>query len=186
LPKGSAGHPLGPLWQAFNPVKTNNDKKPKASCMFCNPAKPIFGTAAVMLSHIKKFQSMHDMHDIYSNCGSISDLSECSNKKFSQDTNQISMQLPIDTCESQTSIVILRDLEEVLTQIDGAANYVHIKTILIQKYPKIIALLCIAHESNLLVESQHTTLADAVYLWAQTQMNTNIIDDNNFQFYINT
>ncbi|CAG8699685.1 4422_t:CDS:2 [Cetraspora pellucida] len=44
LPKGSTGHPLGPLWQAFDPVKT--DKRLKAKCIFCNSAnaKPISGT----------------------------------------------------------------------------------------------------------------------------------------------
>ncbi|CAG8773645.1 8362_t:CDS:2, partial [Racocetra persica] len=47
----TTGHPLGPLWQAFLPIPTN--KKPKASCIFCNPDKPISGTTAVMSSHVK-------------------------------------------------------------------------------------------------------------------------------------
>ncbi|CAG8752371.1 1375_t:CDS:2 [Racocetra persica] len=37
--QNSAGHPLGPLWQAFHLVQT--DKKPKAKCIFCSPDKPI-------------------------------------------------------------------------------------------------------------------------------------------------
>ncbi|KAF0482076.1 hypothetical protein F8M41_023497 [Gigaspora margarita] len=66
LPSGSAGYPPGPLWQAFNLVKTNKNKKLKAS-----------------------FQSIRDQQDVrqpssiaISNCGSISDLSEYSNKEF--------------------------------------------------------------------------------------------------------
>ncbi|CAG8806322.1 17395_t:CDS:2 [Cetraspora pellucida] len=40
LSNGSVGHPLGPLWQAFDPIKTD-DKKPKAHCIFCNHNKSI-------------------------------------------------------------------------------------------------------------------------------------------------
>ncbi|CAG8767386.1 2965_t:CDS:1 [Racocetra persica] len=58
LSNGSVGHPLGPLWQAFDPIKTD-DKKPKARCIFCNHNKSISGTAAVMISHIKKCEKIH-------------------------------------------------------------------------------------------------------------------------------
>ncbi|CAG8830580.1 27835_t:CDS:2, partial [Racocetra persica] len=40
LSSRSVDQPPGPLWQAFNPIKTN-DKKPKAHCIFCNLNKPI-------------------------------------------------------------------------------------------------------------------------------------------------
>ncbi|CAG8443863.1 11423_t:CDS:2 [Scutellospora calospora] len=52
LPSQCSGHPLGPLWQAFNPIKV--DKKTKATCIFCKHENPISGTAAVMGAHIKK------------------------------------------------------------------------------------------------------------------------------------
>ncbi|CAG8611941.1 29145_t:CDS:2, partial [Racocetra persica] len=58
LPSRSVGHPPGPLWQAFDPIKTNY-KKPKARCIFCNLNKPISGTAAVMILHIKKCEKIH-------------------------------------------------------------------------------------------------------------------------------
>ncbi|CAG8758387.1 8771_t:CDS:1, partial [Cetraspora pellucida] len=51
LPVGSTDHPLGPLWQAFHPIKI--DKRLKAKCIFCNADKPISGSATVMGSHIK-------------------------------------------------------------------------------------------------------------------------------------
>ncbi|CAG8483857.1 2664_t:CDS:1, partial [Racocetra persica] len=300
LPNGSAGHPPGPLWQAFNPIKIDKDKKPKARCIFCNPEKPISGTAAIMISHIKKCenvrtylinaysfqQSVHSKHnqqDIrrfssdtsitpsmsISNHSSILDLSNNNiHNEFYSNTSQMPTQSSVDICksnqllleaiieggapfsfvdtqkfwefvysinnwyhvparkqlsnnildgvhenvkasiqqficksnwitvvtdgwtnirqdhlvnfvaigknrrselvkikdtlgESQTSTVILKDLEEVLMQIsiekinavitDGAANYIRMKNMLVQKYPKIVALPCTAHESNLLV-----------------------------------
>ncbi|CAG8438532.1 188_t:CDS:2 [Scutellospora calospora] len=104
--------------------------------------------------------------------------------------------------ESQTLITIFKDLEEVLMQIgikrinavitDSAASYVHMKIILVQQYPKIIVLPCIAYESNLLFGDMlkhiymKSIISSAVKIIAQTQINTNMINDKDFQLYVNT
>lgn len=54
LPSGVLGQPMGPLWQAFQQVKTADGKKPKAQCIFCSSNQPISSTAQVMKSHVTK------------------------------------------------------------------------------------------------------------------------------------
>ncbi|CAG8814686.1 13322_t:CDS:2, partial [Cetraspora pellucida] len=61
LPSQCSGHPLGPLWQAFNPIKV--DKKTKAICIFCKHENPISGTAAQnnIQKSLEFLQSSSDM-----------------------------------------------------------------------------------------------------------------------------
>ncbi|CAG8808406.1 45684_t:CDS:2, partial [Gigaspora margarita] len=196
LPSESAGYLPGPLWQAFNLVKTNKNKKLKASyikkCEKVHLNIRIYlinaynfqqkSVQSIPIRNSQNFNQQLPIDACKSNQLLLEAIIECARKQLSNNidnvyknvqasiqqfiANQTGLLLQLvkikDTLgKSQTSIAILRDLEESLTQIDiekvnavitvGAANYVRMKTMLIQKYPKIVALLCIAHESNLLV-----------------------------------
>ncbi|CAG8521446.1 15961_t:CDS:2 [Racocetra persica] len=81
--------------------------------------------------------------------------------------------------KSQNSMVIFRDLENTVIQVgiekinaiitDRAANYIHMKAMFNQQYPRILSLPYTAHESNLLVGDmlKHTYMKSTISLTMQ-------------------
>ncbi|CAG8723939.1 7918_t:CDS:2 [Gigaspora margarita] len=171
-------------YSAFGPIKI--DRITKAGCIFCMPENLISGTAAkkfgTFMGIIKLIQ-LHHQYQLQDLAITMSTTDGWTNIYQDHLVNYIAIgknrkseliKVKDTHRESQTSTTIFRDLVEVIIELgiekisaiisDRVANYVQMKTLLVQQFPKILTIRYIALESNLLDDNmlKHTYIKSTI------------------------